>query len=232
MSIIDHLLTRGLAGVDITRVFTILFGRILGPVSLFLIFLGAVGIAFDRLDPSGGPSRAVRRVALAAMMSLISVCAYVAVPIVLNELDYTPSPGHVRFYGLFFAPPGLVAGALAVVFGALYASVPYTRNIKPRVISVLGLVVGYVVMWLVFYVYSRVMLASGGILYYAVLRASVTAVIGAALFSVTPYLVHDVEKRPIGRLAPIGYTLFLFGLLLYFVTTAAVTILSTNSNIF
>lgn len=218
--------------MDIVRILTILFERVFELVALFAIMVGMMAVAFDHTDHTGAPVRSIRRITLAAAMTFLGVVAYVCVPIVLNELRYTPSPGHVRFYGLFFAPIGFVVGILAVLFGVLHTHSAAARQRKPPVISLVGVVLGYVTMWLVFFAYSRIVLGAGGILYYALLRSTLTAFIGAAFFAVAPRLVHHVDNRPVTRFVPLGYALVLFGLVLLVVTIVADTVLSVHINFF
>jgi hypothetical protein len=215
----------------VVTLYALFFQRVLPLISLACIALGLLVAGFGFPDPSGGQHRAVRRVALAGALSVLGIGLYIVVPIWLDSLRLTPSPGHVRFYGMFFLPVGAVAGVLAVLIGSSrrFAAVAG----KPRRVPVFftGYIIGFVVLWLVFVLYSRLMLGLTMIVAFALIRATVTAALGALIFALAPYLIRVADRRPAQRLLPWGYGLLVAGSLALVLAEVVTTVLTLHADV-
>jgi hypothetical protein len=157
---------------------------------------------------------------------------YGAVPLWLNQLGITPSQGHVRFYGLFFIPIGAVAGVLAVLVGTSRWLAPRKGTAKTAFFSLATYALGFVLLWLAFYLYSQLILGATMIVRFALIRATVTAALGALLFAVAPNAVHAVEARPWRRLLPWGYGLVLAGVVALLVAELTGAVLGMHVDVF
>ncbi|HZC79907.1 MAG TPA: hypothetical protein VE258_19285 [Ktedonobacterales bacterium] len=95
--------------------------------------------------------------------------------------------------------------------------------------SLAGFAIGFVVMWVVFLMYSRLILGVTMNVPFGLIRATATAVLGALLFA--PYLIHVVEQRPATRLLSWGYGLLVTGAISPLVAQVVTQILSLRVNI-
>ena len=218
---------------DIVTLYGLFFTRALPVFGLACITLGLLASGYALPDASGNPRRAFRRVALAGALSLLGMALYIVVPLWLDSLGLTPSPTHLRFYGMFFLPVGALAGVLAVLAGSHRRFAPLAE--KPGWMSRFsraGFLIGFVVMWVVFLLYSRLILGVTMNVPFGLIRATATAVLGALLFAFTPYLIHVVEQRPVTtRLLSWGYGLLVTGAISLLVAQVVSQILSLRVNI-
>jgi hypothetical protein len=192
--------------MGIVRLIYFMYRDVLQVVSVAAILAGVLGIGYDHVDAAGRPDRLLRRIALAIVLGVVGAGVYAGVPLLLDRYGITPQPGHVKFYGLFFAPAGCLAGILAVVYGAQrwFFAPPAER--EPRPFFWKGYLVGLVILWILFFAYSRVFL-DAGILVFALLRSTITAAVGAVLFAAAPFLVRRADKHAAGLFTTIGYLL-------------------------
>src|SRR5262245_44223207 len=96
--------------VDVATLYGLFFARALPVIGLACIALGLLAAGYALPDASGHPRRALRRVALVGTLSLLGMPLYLVVPLWLDSLGITPSPTHLRFYGMFFLPVGARRG--------------------------------------------------------------------------------------------------------------------------
>lgn len=218
-------------GVNIVKVYYFLFQEVLQVAGIACILVGALGIAFDHVDPSGAPYQQVRRIALATALGLVGALAYIFIPLFLDRAGLTPVPGHVRFYALFFAPAGFLAGILAVVSGTSMRRFITSAKGTPPLLSLQAYLIGFVTMSVIFFLYSRLVLV-GGVFFLAIVRALITALVGALLFGIAPSLSVWLENRPSGRIAPVGFAFVLLGLIMVLVSTSANMLLSVHVDLF
>jgi hypothetical protein len=217
---------------DIATLYGQFFVRVLPIIGLTCIALGLMASGSALSDTSGNPRRAVRRIALAGAYSLLGVALYVLIPLGLDALGITPTPTHVRFYGMFFLPVGAFAGVLAVVVSSTSWFAHLEGESKQRPFSRVGYGIGFAVLWIVFLLYSRLMLGATMIIAFGLIRATASAAIGALLFAYAPYLICAIERRPAsGRLLPWGYGLLIAGAISLLVAQVVTQVLSLNVNI-
>lgn len=216
---------------DVATLYVQFFVRVLPVIGLVCIALGLLAAGYALPDASGQPRRAFRRIALAGTLSLLGMMLYTVVPLWLDSLGLTPSPTHLRFYGMFFLPIGALAGVLAVLAGSARQFVRLAENPRRIPFSLAGFVLGFVVMWVVFLIYSRLILGVTMNVPFGLIRATATAVLGALLFAFTPYLIHVVEPRPATRLLSWGYGLLVTGAISLLVAQVVSQILSLHVNI-
>ena len=216
---------------DVATLYGQFFVRVLPVIGLVCIALGLLAAGYALPDASGQPRRAFRRIALAGTLSLLGMVLYTVVPLWLDSLGLTPSPTHLRFYGMFFLPIGALAGVLAVLTGSARQFVRLAENPGRIPFSLAGFVLGFVVMWVVFLIYSRLILGVTMNVPFGLIRATATAVLGALLFAFTPYLIHVVEHRPATRLLSWGYGLLVTGAISLLVAQGVSQILSLHVNI-
>jgi hypothetical protein len=217
---------------DIATLYGQFFVRVLPVIGLTCIALGLIASGYALPDTSGNPRRAMRRIALAGVFSLLGMALYIVVPLGLDSLGITPTPTHVRFYGMFFLPVGALAGVLAVLVSSTRWFAYLEGESKRRPFSRVGFGIGFAVLWVVFLVYSRLMLGATMIVAFGLIRATASAAIGALLFAYTPYLIHVTERRPAtGRLLIWGYGLVITGAISLLVAQVVTQILSLNVNI-
>lgn len=213
--------------MNIVKVYYFLFQDVLQVMGISCILAGTLGIAFDQVSPAGGPNLPVRRIALGTSLGLVGTLVYILMPLFLDRAGLTPAPGHVRFYALFFAPVGFLAGVLAVVAGTRMRTFASTATGTLPLLSPRTYLIGFVTMFVVFFLYSRVVLI-GGVFFLAIVRGLFTALVGALLFGIAPYLTDWVEKRAVGRIAPVGFACLLLGLIMALVSTSANMFLSLH----
>jgi hypothetical protein len=217
---------------DIATLYGQFFVRVLPVIGLACIALGLIASGYALPDTSGNPRRALRRIALTGVFSLLGMALYIVVPLGLDSLGITPSPTHVRFYGMFFLPVGALAGVLAVLVSSTRWFASLEGESKQRPFSRIGFGIGFVVLWVVFLVYSRLMLGATMIVAFGLIRATASAGIGALLFGCAPYLIRVTERRPAtGRLMSWGYGLVITGAISLLVAQVVTQILSLNVNI-
>jgi hypothetical protein len=216
---------------DVATLYGLFFARALPAIGLACIALGLLASGYALPDASGNPRRAFRRVALAGALSLLGMVLYIVVPFWLDSLGITPSPTHLRFYGMFFLPVGALAGVLAVLAGTNRRFARLAEQTRWMPIALAGFVVGFVVMWVVFLVYSRLILGVTMNVPFGLIRATATAVLGALLFACAPYLIHVVEHRPAARLLSWGYGLLVTGAISLLVAQVVTQVLSLRVNI-
>jgi hypothetical protein len=216
---------------DIATLYGLFFARALPVIGLACIALGLLASGYALPDASGNPRRAFRRVALAGALSLLGMVLYIVVPLWLDSLGITPSPTHLRFYGMFFLPVGALAGVLAVLAGSARRFARLAEKPRRMPFSLAGFVIGFVVMWVVFLIYSRLILGVTMNVPFGLIRATATAVLGALLFAFAPYLIHVVEYRPATRLLSWGYGLLVTGAISLLVAQVVTQILSLRVNI-
>jgi hypothetical protein len=216
---------------DVATLYGLFFARALPVIGLACIALGLLASGYALPDASGNPRRAFRRVALAGALSLLGMALYTLVPLWLDSLGITPSPTHLRFYGMFFLPIGALAGVLAVLAGSARRFARRAEEPRRMPFSLAGFVLGFVVMWIVFLIYSRLILGVTMNVPFGLIRATATAVLGALLFAFAPYLIHVVEHRPATRLLSWGYGLLVTGAISLLVAQVVTQILSLRVNI-
>lgn len=216
---------------DVATFYGLFFARALPIIGLSCVVLGLLAAGYAFPDASGNPRRAFRRVALAGALSLLGMVLYIVVPLWLDSLGITPSPTHLRFYGMFFLPVGALAGVLAVLTGSARRFADLAEKPRRVPFSLAGFLIGFVVMWLVFLIYSRLILGVTMNVPYGLIRATATAVLGALLFALAPYLIHVVERRPATRLLSWGYGLLVTGAISLLVAQVVTQILSLRVNI-
>src|SRR5258708_2941437 len=144
---------------DAVTLYSLFFERALPISGLACIALGLLASGYALPDAAGNPRRAFRRVALAGALSLLGMVLYIVVPLWLDSLGITPSPTHLRFYGMFFLPVGALAGVLAVLAGSARQFARLAEKPRRMPFSLVGFVMGFVVMWVVFLLYNRIILA-------------------------------------------------------------------------
>jgi hypothetical protein len=184
---------------------------VLQVASIVWILLGVIALAYDH-ESSGRANLLLRRSALAVALGLAGACIYAFVPITLDHYGITPQPGHVKFYGLFFAPFGFLAGLLAAVFGSQRRFLAPAADAKPDPFSWKGYLLGVIGLWILFFIYSHIFL-NPGFLSYALVRSSVTAPVGALLFAIAPFLVQRADKHVAGLFSFVGFVFIVAGLL-------------------
>jgi|GEM_PF-5673881 len=216
---------------DVATLYGLFFARALPVIGLACIALGLLASGYALPDASGNPRRAFRRVALAGALSLLGMALYILVPLWLDSLGLTPSPTHLRFYGMFFLPIGAIAGVLAVLAGSGRRFARRAEEPRRMPFSLAGFVLGFVVMWIVFLIYSRLILGVTMNVPFGLIRATATAMLGALLFAFAPYLIHVVEHRPATRLLSWGYGLLVTGAISLLVAQVVTQILSLRVNI-
>jgi len=216
---------------DAVTLYGLFFQRALPIIGLACIALGLLASGYALPDAAGNPRRAFRRVALAGALSLLGMVLYIVVPLWLDSLGITPSPTHLRFYGMFFLPVGALAGVLAVLAGSSRQFARLAEKPRRMPFSLAGFVMGFVVMWVVFLIYSRLILGVTMNVPFGLIRATATAVLGALLFAFAPYLIHVVEQRPAARLLSWGYGLLVIGAISLLVAEVVTQILSLRVNI-
>lgn len=217
---------------DVPTLFALFFQRVQPIIGLWCIALGLLAVGYAAVNAEGEPYRALRRVALGGAFSLLAIFVYVFVPIWLDSLGISPDPGHVRFYGTFFIPVGALAGVLAVLVGSARWLAPSPEKRRPAPLSLAGYLVGFVVLWLVFLLYSWLVLGTTMRVEFGLVRATVTAALGALLFAAAPYLIHVVEPRPARRLLPWGYGLLVAGTIALLVAQMVSFVLGIPVSIF
>jgi hypothetical protein len=198
--------------MGLVRLLFYMYRDVLQVVSVAAILAGVLAIGYDQVDASGHPNRLLRRTTIAICLGLVGAGVYAAAPLVLDQYGITPQPGHVKFYGLFFAPAGFLAGILAVAYGAQRRFFAPSADREPGPFFWKGYLVGLVILWILFIVYSCVFL-NRGILDYALIRSTVTAPVGALFFAPAPFLVRRADKHAAGLFSTIGYLLIVAGLL-------------------
>ncbi len=198
--------------MGLVRLIYYLYRDVLQVLSVATILAGVLAIGYDQVDASGHPNCLLRRIALAICLGLVGAGVYAAAPLVFDRYGITPQPGHVKFYGLFFAPAGFLAGILAVAYGAQRRFFAPAADREPGPFFWKGYLVGLVVLWSLFFLYSRVFL-NPGILVYALIRSTVTAPVGALFFAAAPFLVRRADKHAAGLFSTIGFLLIVAGLL-------------------
>jgi hypothetical protein len=217
--------------LDVVTLFSQFYERALPIIGLACIALGLLATGYALPDATGKPRRAFRRVALAGALSLLGIVLYIVVPLWLDSLGITPSPTHLRFYGMFFLPVGALAGVLAVLVGSHRRFARLAERSRWMPMALAGFVIGIVVMWVVFLLYSFLILGSTMNVSFGLIRATATAVLGALLFACAPYLIHVVEHRPATRLLSWGYGLLVTGAISLLVAQVVSQILSLHVNI-
>ncbi len=215
---------------DIVTLYGLFFQRVVPILGMGCIALGLVLAGYALADPPGSERRGVRRVALGATLSVLGVGLYTVVPIGLDSVGLTPSQGHLRFYGMFFLPVGALAGALAVAVGCSRAFAPRADRPAQR-FSVAGYGAGFVVMWLVFLLYSWIILGTTMNVGFGLIRATVTAALGAIFFALAPYLISVVDQRPAQRLLSWGYGLVVAGAISLLLAQVVTQVLSLRSDL-
>lgn len=216
---------------DIPTLYGLFFARALPIIGLACLALGLLTSGYALPDASGNPRRAFRRIALAGALSLLGMVLYIVIPLWLDSLGITPTPTHLRFYGMFFLPVGALAGVLAVLAGSSRRLAPLADK-PPRIpFSLPAFVLGFVVMWIVFLLYSWLILGATMNVPFGLIRATATAVLGAFLFAFAPYLIHVVAQRPATRLLSWGYGLLVTGAISLLVAQVVSQILSLRVNI-
>lgn len=221
---------------NVVTLYGLFFQRVLPLISLACIVLGLLIAGYALPDPSGSQFRALRRVALAGALSIIGIGVYIVVPIWLDSLGITPAPGHLRFYGMFFLPVGALAGVLAVVVGSSrhFAAGADKPGRTPFWLVGYGLVgygLGFVVLWLSFLLYSRLILGVTMIAVFALPRATVTAALGAVIFGFAPYLVRVVDRRPARWVLSWGYGLLVAGTISLLLAQVVTQVLSLRGDV-
>jgi hypothetical protein len=225
-----HDFDRLLFHYNIVSLYGLFFQRVLPILGLASIVLGLLVAGYAFPDPSGSQYRGLRRVAVGGVLTVVAIGLYVLVPIWLDSRGLTPVPGHLRFYGMFFLPVGALAGVLAVVFGSWHRLAPPNRPSRVP-FSLAGYVVGFVVLWLVFLLYSRLMLGITMNVPFGLIRATVTSALGALLFAVAPYLIRAADRGPASRLLSWGYGLLVAGALALVLAQVVTQILSLQSDV-
>jgi hypothetical protein len=216
---------------DVVTLYGEFFARALPIIGLACITLGLLASGYALPDASGKPRRGVRRVALAGVFSLLGIVLYIIIPLWLDSLDITPSPTHLRFYGMFFLPVGALGGVLAVLVGSNRRFARLAERARWMPLALAGFVIGFVVMWVAFLLYSFLILGVTMNVPFGLIRATGTAVLGALLFAGAPYLIHVVEHRPATRLLSWGYGLLVMGAISLLVAQVVTQILSLRVNI-
>lgn len=216
---------------DIPTLYGLFFARALPIIGLACLALGLLASGYALPDASGNPRRAFRRIALAGALSLLGMGLYIIIPLWLDSLGITPAPTHLRFYGMFFLPVGALAGVLAVLAGSARRFAPLAEKPGRMPFSLAGFVTGFVVMWVVFLLYSWLILGATMNVPFGLIRATATAVLGALLFAFAPYLIHVVARRPATRLLSWGYGLLVMGAISLLVAQVVTQILSLRVNI-
>lgn len=216
---------------DIVTLYALFFQHVLPLIGLVSITLGLLVAGIALPDSPSQQRRAFRRVALAGLLSALGMGLYTIVPLWLDSAGISPVPGHLRFYGMFFLPVGALAGALAVLVGSRSSFT--APGGKPRLVlfSPAGYTVGFITLWLVFLLYSRVMLGSTMILNFALIRATVTAALGAFLFAFAPFLVGITDRSSRHRLLSWGYGLVLAGSMSLILAQVVTQVLTLHSDI-
>jgi hypothetical protein len=102
---------------DSETLYALFFSRALPVIGLSCIALGRLVSGYAFPDAAGNPRRACRLIALAGAFSLLGMALYIVVALALDSVDLTPSPTHLRFYGMLFLPVG-AAGVLAILTGS------------------------------------------------------------------------------------------------------------------
>lgn len=216
---------------DIPTLYGLFFARALPIIGLACLALGLLTSGYALPDASGNPRRAFRRIALAGALSLLGMVLYIVIPLWLDSLGITPTPTHLRFYGMFFLPVGALAGVLAVLAGSARRFAPLADK-PPRIpFSLPAFALGFIVMWIVFLLYSWLILGATMKVPFGLIRATATAVLGALLFAFAPYLIHVVAQRPATRLLSWGYGLLVTGAISLLVSQVVSQILSLRVNI-
>jgi hypothetical protein len=216
---------------NVVTLYGLFFQDLLPLISLGCIALGLLMAGYACTDASGMPQSALRRVALAGALSVTGIALYILVPIWLDAQGITPAQGHIRFYGMFFIPVGALAGVLAVMAGSSLRLTPADGKRRLVLFSVAGYAIGFVVMWLVFFLYSRIILGATMIVAFALIRATATAALGGLLFAVAPYLVHVVAERPARRLLAWGYGLLVVGTIALLVAQVTTLVLNLHADV-
>jgi hypothetical protein len=217
---------------DIATLYGQFFVRVLPVIGLTCITLGLMASGYALPDTSGNLRRTFRLIVLAGALSLLGMALYILVPLGLDSLGITPTPTHVRFYGMFFLPVGALAGVLAVLVAATRWFARLEEESKRSPFSRVGFGIGFAVLWVVFLLYSRLMLGATMNVAFGLIRATASAAIGALLFAYAPYLIRVVERRPAtSRLLPWGYGLLITGAISLLVAQVVTQILSLNVNI-
>ena len=226
-----HDFDRLLYHYQVVSLYGLFFQNVLPILGLGCIALGLLVAGYAFPDPSGSQYRGLRRVALGGLLSVVSIGLYVLVPIWLDSLGLTPAPGHLRFYGMFFLPVGALAGVLAVVFGSWRRHSPPADKPARLPFSLAGYAVGFVVLWVVFLLYSRLMLGTTMNVPFGLIRATVTSALGALLFALAPYLIRAADRRPTPRLLSWGYGLLVAGSLAMVLAQVVTQILNLRSDV-
>jgi hypothetical protein len=217
---------------DIATLYGQFFVRVLPVIGLTCIALGLIASGYALLDTTGSPRHVMRRIALAAVFSLLGMALYIVVPLGLDTLGVTPTPTHVRFYSMFFLPVGALAGALAVLVSSTRWFAYLEGESKRTTFSRVGFGIGFAVLWVVFLAYSRLMLGATMDVAFGLIRATASAAVGALLFAYAPYLIRLTERRPAtGCLLPWGYGLVITGVISLLVAQVVTQVLSLNVNI-
>ena len=216
---------------DVYTLYGLFFSRALPIIGWVCIALGLLASGYALPDASGNPRRAFRRIALAGALSLLGVVLYIVIPLWLDSIGITPVPTHLRFYGMFFLPVGALAGVLAVLTGSNRRFARLAERASWMPIALAGFVIGFVVMWVVFLLYSWLILGATMNVPFGLIRATATAVLGALLFACAPYLIHVVAHRPATRLLSWGYGLLVTGAISLLVAQVVSQIVSLRVNL-
>jgi hypothetical protein len=216
---------------NVVTLYGLFFQRVLPLISLACIALGLLVAGYALPDPSGSQFRALRRVALAGALSIIGIGIYSVVPIWLDSLGITPVPGHLRFYGMFFLPVGALAGVLAVLAGSSRRFAAGADKPRRAPFSLVGYGLGFVVLWLCFLLYSRLILGATMIVAFALVRATVTAALGAVIFAFAPYLIRVVDRRPAHWMLSWGYSLLVAGFISLLLAQVVTQVLSLRGDV-
>jgi hypothetical protein len=216
---------------NVVTLYSLLFESVLPLIGLGCIALGLLVAGYAYTDSAGAPHWGVRRAALAGALSVVGMALYVVMPIWLDALGLTASQGHIRFYGMFFLPVGALAGVLAVMVGSARRLAARDGRSPAGRFSVPGYIIGFVVMWPLFLAYSELMLGATMVVQLALVRATVTAALGALLFAVAPYLIQVVEPRPWKRLVAWGYGLLAAGAIALVVAQATTLVLNLHVDV-
>ena len=216
---------------NIVELYTLFFEQVLPILSTGVIALGLLVAGYVARDRAGGPQRGIRRVALAGWLSAVGMAIYVVTPLLLDAQGVTPVVGHVRFYGLFFLPVGAIAGVLAVIVGSSSRLAPRDSSSPLARFSAAGYASGFTVLWLLFVLYTWLVLGETMNVTFALIRATTTAALGALLFAAAPYLVHVAELRTRRMLPVWGYGLLVAGTVALLVAQAATLVLHIGADV-
>ena len=216
---------------SIVTLYSLFFQRVLPVIGLVAITLGLLVAGYALPDSPGQPRRAIRRVALAALLSAVGIGLYTLVPIWLDSAGFTPVPGHLRFYGMFFLPVGALAGVLAVLVSSHRVFAEPGGKPRRGLFSLNAYLVGFIVLWIAFLLYSRLILGATMVVSFGLIRATVTSALGAFLFAFAPYLIGAADRRASPRLLPWGYGLVVAGCMLLILAQVVTQVLSVNADI-